>query len=51
MPDLSDNVSETDEDKVLLRMLSMPAKPREKPPESSEPPRRGRPIGGFNRRV
>jgi len=34
------------ENAVLLRMLETPPKPHEKPPESSEPRRRGRPIGG-----
>lgn len=34
------------EDNVIRRMLSTPPKPHEKLPESSEPRRRGRPIGG-----
>lgn len=34
------------EDQVLRRMLSTPTKPHDKPTESSEPRRRGRPIGG-----
>jgi hypothetical protein len=34
------------EDDVLRRMLNTPSKPREKPPETEAPRRRGRPIGG-----
>ena len=46
MAGADENVSIPDEDDVLRRMLSTPRKPHDKPPESSEPRRRGRPIGG-----
>lgn len=38
------------EDNVIRRMLEAKPKPREKPPESSEPRRRGRPVGGGGAR-
>jgi hypothetical protein len=37
------------EDEVLRRMLTTKPKPHEKPPESSEARRRGRPIGVANK--
>lgn len=37
------------EDDVLRRMLSTPPKPHEKPPEPSEPRRRGRPISPIGK--
>ena len=49
-PNSEDTYSEAEtaarSDAVLKRMLNTPPKPHPKPKESTEPRRRGRPIGG-----